>query len=42
MNYQLISILLAGLLAFIIGLGTISYFILRVAAGNPVDAIKYE
>jgi len=39
---QLISILISGVLAFIIGLGTISFFILRVATGNPVDAIKYE
>ncbi len=39
---QIVSILVAGLLAFIIGLGTISFFILRVATGNPVDAIKYE
>lgn len=39
---QLISILISGILAFIIGLGTISFFILRVATGNPVDTIKYE
>lgn len=39
---QIASILIAGLLAFIIGLGTISFFILKVATGNPVDAIKYE
>jgi putative ABC transport system permease protein len=32
----------AGLLAFAIGMVTISYHILRVATGNPVDAIKYE
>jgi putative ABC transport system permease protein len=39
---QLISVLMAGLLAFIIGMGTISFYIIRAAAGNPVDAIKYE
>jgi putative ABC transport system permease protein len=36
------SFLLAGLLAFGIGLITISYHILRTASGNPVDAVKYE
>ncbi len=34
--------LIAGILAFIIGLGTISYYIIRAASGNPIDAIKYE
>jgi len=34
--------IIAGLLAFIIGLGTISYYIIRAASGNPIDAIKYE
>ena len=34
--------LIAGLIAFVIGLGTISYFILKAATGNPVKAIKYE
>ncbi len=33
---------IAGIISFVIGLGTISYYILRAAAGNPVDAIKYE
>jgi len=34
--------LLAGILSFVIGLATISFYILRAATGNPVDAIKYE
>jgi len=33
---------MAGLLSLFIGLATISYYILRAATGNPVDAIKYE
>ena len=33
---------LAGAFAFIIGLGTISFYIIKVASRNPVDAIKYE
>jgi putative ABC transport system permease protein len=33
---------LAGIISFVIGFGTISYYILRAANGNPVDAIKYE
>ena len=41
-SVQWISFAIAGALSFIIGLGTISYFILRAATGNPVDAIKYE
>jgi len=36
------SFLLAGIFALIIGMGTISFYIIRVASGNPVDAIKYE
>lgn len=32
----------AGVLAMIIGLATISYYILKAATGNPVNAIKYE
>lgn len=39
---QWTSFLLAGLLSFIIGFGTISYFIIRIASGNPVNTIKYE
>ncbi len=37
-----VTFLYAGLLAFAIGILTISYHILRAATGNPVDAIKYE
>ncbi len=36
------SFLLAGLIAVVIGMGTISFYIIKVASGNPVDAIKYE
>jgi putative ABC transport system permease protein len=36
------SFLLAGIFALVIGMGTISFYIIRVASGNPVDAIKYE
>lgn len=32
----------AGLFCILVGIGTISYFIVRTARGNPVDAIKYE
>lgn len=39
---QWTSFLLAGLFSFIIGFGTISYYIIKAASGNPVDAIKYE
>ncbi len=41
-NLTLFSFLLAGLIALVIGLGTISYHIVKAASGNPVDAIKYE
>lgn len=34
--------LLAGLAAFIVGMVTISFYIVRAASGNPVDAVKYE
>ena len=37
-----ITFVLAGLLAFIIGMGTISFYIIKVASRNPVEAIKYE
>jgi putative ABC transport system permease protein len=37
-----VTFIWAGLLAFAIGVFTISYHILRAATGNPVDAIKYE
>ncbi len=33
---------IAGLFSFVIGFGTISFYILRAANGNPVQAIKYE
>ncbi len=36
------SFLLAGIVALVIGIGTISFYILKVATGNPVNAIKYE
>ncbi|MBC8489256.1 MAG: ABC transporter permease [Bacteroidetes bacterium] len=34
--------LFAGLIAIIIGIATISYYIIRAASANPVDAMKYE
>jgi putative ABC transport system permease protein len=37
-----VSFLVAGLVAFLIGFGTISFHIVRASASNPVDAIKYE
>jgi putative ABC transport system permease protein len=36
------TFLIAGITAFVIGMGTISFYIVRVASGNPVNAIKYE
>lgn len=36
------SFLLAGSIAFIAGLLTMSYHLIRVVNSNPVDAIKYE
>lgn len=39
---QWFAFVLAGALAFIIGLGSISFHIIRVASRNPVEAIKYE
>jgi putative ABC transport system permease protein len=33
---------IAGLLSFVVGFGTISFYILRAANANPVNAIKYE
>jgi putative ABC transport system permease protein len=39
---QWFSFALAGFLAFFIGLGTISFYIIKVASRNPVEAIKYE
>lgn len=34
--------LLAGVISFLVGMATISFYIIRVAGSNPVDAIKYE
>jgi putative ABC transport system permease protein len=36
------AFIIAGVLAIIIGLGTISFYIIRAASGNPIDTIKYE
>jgi putative ABC transport system permease protein len=33
---------LAGVVAFVVGLGTISFYVIKAAMLNPVDAIKYE
>lgn len=41
-SLQWTSFLLAGVLALVIGLATISFYIIRAANSNPVDAIKYE
>jgi putative ABC transport system permease protein len=32
----------AGLLAFAVGMATISFYIVRAASGNPADSVKYE
>lgn len=37
-----LTFLWAGLMAFAIGIITISYHVVRAARSNPVDAIKYE
>ena len=34
--------LLAGLIAFVVGMATISFYIVRAATNNPVDAVKWE
>jgi putative ABC transport system permease protein len=34
--------LLAGSAAFIVGMATISFYIVRAASSNPVDSVKYE
>jgi putative ABC transport system permease protein len=34
--------LLAGLIAFAVGMATISFYIVRAATNNPVDAVKWE
>jgi len=36
------SFIIAGVLAFVIGLGTISFYVIRAASGNPIEAIKCE
>jgi putative ABC transport system permease protein len=41
-SIKLSYFLLAGLAAFIVGMVTISFYIVRAASGNPVDAVKYE
>jgi len=37
-----INFLLAGLMAFAVGMLTISFYIVRAATSNPVDAVKWE
>ncbi len=37
-----IYFLLAGLMAFVVGMLTISFYIIRAATSNPVDAVKWE
>ncbi|MBN2174574.1 MAG: ABC transporter permease [Bacteroidales bacterium] len=39
---QWTTFVFSGILAFIIGMCTISFYIIRAATGNPVKAIKYE
>ncbi len=39
---QWYDFVISGVVAFIVGLATISYYIIRAASRNPVDAIKYE
>jgi putative ABC transport system permease protein len=34
--------ILAGLLSFVVGMATISFYIIRAASSNPVDAVKWE
>jgi putative ABC transport system permease protein len=34
--------MLAGLIAFVVGMATISFYIVRAATSNPVDAVKWE
>jgi len=41
-NISAISVLMAGLIALLISILTISFHTLRAVMGNPVDAIKYE
>lgn len=37
-----IYFLFAGLIAFVVGMATISFYIVRAATNNPVDAVKWE
>ena len=37
-----IYFLLAGLMAFLVGMLTISFYIVKAATSNPVDAVKWE
>lgn len=39
---RIIDFLLAGVVAFVVGFATISFYIIRAASKNPVEAIKYE
>jgi putative ABC transport system permease protein len=41
-NISVVSVLLAGIIALVISLLTISFHTLKAVMGNPVDAIKYE
>jgi putative ABC transport system permease protein len=41
-SLQWTDFLLAGLVTFIVGFGTISYYVIRAASRNPVETIKYE
>lgn len=41
-DVQWTTLLLAGILALLVGLATISFHVVRAASTNPVDAIKYE
>jgi putative ABC transport system permease protein len=34
--------LFAGIVAFVVGMATISFYIIRAATSNPVDAVKWE
>jgi len=41
-NISIFSVLMAGLIALVISILTISFHALKAVMGNPVDAIKYE
>jgi len=40
--YVMLVSLVSGAIALMVGIITVSYFTLKAATGNPVDAIKYE